>query len=174
MERAPEVIVTILPGGTNVSLVDLVKLIFTVEPFVEGSPGPHVLAGIAAVEAQGLPVQMGPFDNVAVGSDEAVVRAIAALVQHSLGAGATRLAIQVSKQGEEPTHLHGALDRLLDGVAREIGGPLDSLTREQRQRAVRLLDERGAFRMRRSVESVADALGVSRITVYNYLNLSRE
>ena len=33
-----------------------------------------------------------------------------------------------------------------------------------------LLDERGAFQLRKSVEEVADALGVSRFTVYNYLN----
>jgi hypothetical protein len=66
--------------------------------------------------------------------------------------------------------LHGALDRLIDGVQRELGGPLPSLDREDKQRAVRMLDERGAFTLRRAVEDVADAMGVSRITVYNYLN----
>ncbi len=38
------------------------------------------------------------------------------------------------------------------------------------ENAVRLLDERGAFILRRAVEDVADAMGVSRITIYNYLN----
>lgn len=66
--------------------------------------------------------------------------------------------------------LHGALDRLIDTVESELGGPLPSLTREDKQKAVRLLDERGAFILRRAVEDVADAMGVSRITVYNYLN----
>lgn len=66
--------------------------------------------------------------------------------------------------------LHGALDRLIETVEAELGGPLPSLTREEKQRAVRLLDERGAFILRRAVEDVADAMGVSRITVYNYLN----
>ena len=66
--------------------------------------------------------------------------------------------------------LHGALDRLIDTVETELGGPLPSLPREDKQRAVRLLDERGAFILRRAVEDVADAMGVSRITVYNYLN----
>ena len=66
--------------------------------------------------------------------------------------------------------LHGALDRLIDGVEREFGAPLPSLSREDKQRAIRLLDERGAFILRRAVEDVADAMGVSRITVYNYLN----
>ena len=66
--------------------------------------------------------------------------------------------------------LHGALDRLIDTVAAELGAPLPSLSREDKQRAVRLLDDRGAFTLRRAVEDVADAMGVSRITVYNYLN----
>ena len=66
--------------------------------------------------------------------------------------------------------LHGALDRLIDTVESELGGPLPSLSREDKQKAVRLLDDRGAFILRRAVEDVADAMGVSRITVYNYLN----
>jgi hypothetical protein len=69
-----------------------------------------------------------------------------------------------------PTELHGALDRLITGVERELGAPLAALSREDKQRAVRLLDERGAFTLRKAVEDVADALGVSRFTVYNYLN----
>ncbi len=66
--------------------------------------------------------------------------------------------------------LHGALDRLIDAVETELGGRLPTLSREEKQLAVRLLDERGAFILRRAVEDVADAMGVSRITVYNYLN----
>jgi uncharacterized protein YqgV (UPF0045/DUF77 family) len=34
---------------------------FTVEPFVEGQPGPHVRAAVAAVEAHGITVEFGPF-----------------------------------------------------------------------------------------------------------------
>ena len=33
-----------------------------------------------------------------------------------------------------------------------------------------MLEERGAFQIRKSIEDTADAMGVSRITVYNYLN----
>jgi HTH domain len=68
------------------------------------------------------------------------------------------------------TALHGALDRVIADVGRQLGAPLERLSREDKQRAVRLLDERGAFTLRKSVEDVADALGVSRFTVYNYLN----
>jgi hypothetical protein len=69
--------------------------------------------------------------------------------------------------------LHGALSRLIEQVERELGARLPDLSREDKQRAVHLLDDRGAFLLRRSVEDVADALGVSRITVYNYLNAIR-
>jgi hypothetical protein len=66
--------------------------------------------------------------------------------------------------------LHGALDRLIEGVERDLGARLAELSREDKQRAIRMLDERGAFILRRAVEDVADVMGVSRITVYNYLN----
>ena len=66
--------------------------------------------------------------------------------------------------------LHGALDRLIDAVEREMNCCLPDMSREQKQRAIRLLDERGAFTLRRAVEDVSDAMEVSRITVYNYLN----
>jgi hypothetical protein len=64
----------------------------------------------------------------------------------------------------------GSLERLLADVAAELGAPLDQLPREGKQRAVRLLEERNAFEYRRSAEIVAEALGVTRFTVYNYLN----
>lgn len=72
--------------------------------------------------------------------------------------------------GIRPPALHGALDRLIEGVESELGCPLARMSREQKQKAIRLLDERGAFILRRAVEDVADAMAVSRITVYNYLN----
>ena len=58
---------------------------------------------------------------------------------------------------------------MIESVESEIGGRLADMSREQTA-AVRLLDERGAFTLRRAVEDLADAMGVSRITVYNYLN----
>ncbi len=62
------------------------------------------------------------------------------------------------------------LPHLLAAVESELGTPLLTMTREQKQVAVARLNERGAFRYRKAVEDIADALGVSRFTVYNYLN----
>ena len=66
-----------------------------------------------------------------------------------------------------------ALDRLVTSVERELGSPLSQLDRVQKQVAVRLLDEKGAFMLRKSIDDIADLMGVSRITIYNYLNTIR-
>ena len=73
-----------------------------------------------------------------------------------------------------PPPLHGALERMVNDVEREMGQPLRQLSREDKQRVVQLLEDRGAFTLRRSVEEVAELLGVSRFTVYNYINRPRE
>ncbi|GAA1237018.1 helix-turn-helix domain-containing protein [Kitasatospora nipponensis] len=68
-------------------------------------------------------------------------------------------------------HLSSALERLLAEMTRQFDGrPLAELDRLEKQRVVALLEERGAFTVRHGVETVASALGVSRFTVYNYLN----
>ena len=64
----------------------------------------------------------------------------------------------------------GGLAAHVAAVERELGQSLADCDREAKQRAVKLLSERGAFRLRKSVEEVAGLLGVSRFTVYNYLN----
>lgn len=65
------------------------------------------------------------------------------------------------------------LGALVEKVEREFGAPLADLPRSGKQRAVRVLDERGAFAFRNAADEVADALGVSRVTIYNYLNATR-
>ena len=66
--------------------------------------------------------------------------------------------------------LDQALAQLISRIERELGGRLAELSREDKQSAIRLLEARGAFHLRGSIDEVADAMGVSRITVYNYLN----
>ena len=66
--------------------------------------------------------------------------------------------------------LDGALGRRIESVERELGNSLPKLSRTSKQAAVRLLNERGAFLLRKGVEDVAAAMGVSRITIYNYIN----
>ena len=67
-------------------------------------------------------------------------------------------------------HIADSLDHILADLERRQGRPLAELDRKEKQTVVRILEERGAFSVRHGVETVASALGVSRFTVYNYLN----
>ncbi|MFJ9614793.1 helix-turn-helix domain-containing protein [Streptomyces noursei] len=67
-------------------------------------------------------------------------------------------------------HLSESLDHILAELERRHGMPLSELDRRTKQSVVRILESRGAFSVRHGVETVAGALGVSRFTVYNYLN----
>jgi uncharacterized protein YqgV (UPF0045/DUF77 family) len=150
----------------------MLRVEFLVEPFVEGRPGRHVVAAVDAVEARGHRVDFGPFgSSFEIDADE-VGAVVGDLLAAAYGTGASAVHVQVMALGERAglPPLRGALERLIGFVERELGSRLSELDREGKQRAVRLLDEAGAFTLRRSVEDVADALGVSRITVYNYLN----
>jgi uncharacterized protein YqgV (UPF0045/DUF77 family) len=70
---------------------------FTVEPFVEGEPGPHVIAAVEAARACGLDVDFGPFGSVADGDDAAVLDALDAIARAAMAAGATRVSLQLSR-----------------------------------------------------------------------------
>ncbi|MGW4194406.1 helix-turn-helix domain-containing protein [Streptomyces sp. NPDC005004] len=66
--------------------------------------------------------------------------------------------------------LADSLDHILAAMERGQGRPLADLDRKAKQEVVRTLEARGAFSVRHGVETVAGALGVSRFTIYNYLN----
>ena len=65
------------------------------------------------------------------------------------------------------------LEELFHHCLKEVGIPLTLMGRRERREVVRLLDEKGAFTIKNSVTVVADWLGLSRYTVYNYLKIIR-
>lgn len=69
----------------------------TVEPFVDGAPGPHVVAAWDAAGAVGLEVVHGPFASTVRGPDEVVLAALDAMTRAALAAGATSVAVQVRR-----------------------------------------------------------------------------
>ena len=194
---------------------------FTIEPFDEGRPGPHVVKAIDAAEASGATVSVGPFGTKVEGTKDQIVRAVAAALDASLSEGASHVTVAVINPaaiddaafghpviealqpvldlvGADPIppeqlsgtdvpiewegeviggirlrSLEGAIPRMVHQIAGEIGGGLSTLSREEKQQVVRMLNERGAFLIRGAVEEVADLMGVSRITIYNYLNATR-
>lgn len=69
---------------------------FTVEPFIEGDPGPHVAAAIAAAEAAGLTPDVGPFGTSIEGDVETVLGAVRRVIDDGIDSGATRVSIQLT------------------------------------------------------------------------------
>jgi hypothetical protein len=67
-------------------------------------------------------------------------------------------------------HLGTTVGRMLDAAESELGVRTSEMSRSQKQQVVKELDERGAFLIKKSVEQVAERLGVSRFTIYNYLD----
>ncbi len=97
--------------------------------------------------------------------------------------GASVVAPRSARKGDEPVvwqgetvaylrpnELHGALERAVSAVEREVGTRLGEMKRAEKQMAIRRLDERGAFLVRGAAEDVAGWMGVSKVTIYSYLN----
>jgi hypothetical protein len=77
------------------------SLEFTVEPFVEGNPGPHVRAAVAAAESLGTTVEFGPFGSTCRAAADAMPAIVAAVVKEALAHGATHVSLHVSDADEE-------------------------------------------------------------------------
>jgi len=88
-------------GAGTLAAVGLIAE-FTVEPFVEGDPGPHVRAALDAARDSGLPVEFGPFGTAVSGPAEDVIKVIAAVVRVATEHGATTISIQVRTDGSPP------------------------------------------------------------------------
>ena len=69
---------------------------FTIEPFVDGDPGPHVLAAIEVAESAGLAVEIGPFGTSVGGDPEVVLSTVDGILRAAVGNGATRISLQVN------------------------------------------------------------------------------
>lgn len=75
----------------------MLQLEFTVEPFVEGQPGPHVTAAVSAAEAVGGSIEFGPFGTTCTASDDTMPDVVAALVRAAFANGASHVSLAVAR-----------------------------------------------------------------------------
>ncbi len=68
---------------------------FTIEPFREGEPGPHVTAPTDALRAMGLDVEVGPFGSNCEVDDVRVRDVVATIVGTALDHGASRVNVDI-------------------------------------------------------------------------------
>ncbi len=70
---------------------------FTIEPFVDGEPGVHVTAAVAAVEAHGIAVDFGPFGSLFSVDAKSLPVVVGDLLRVAYEHGATFVNIAVSR-----------------------------------------------------------------------------
>lgn len=77
---------------------------FTIEPFEDGNPGPHVTEAIAGVEALGISVDIGPFGSSCVVEPRRSPDVVAAVLRHAFANGASHVNVDVGDvdPGEVP------------------------------------------------------------------------
>jgi uncharacterized protein YqgV (UPF0045/DUF77 family) len=74
---------------------------FTIEPFVEGRPGPHVTAAIDAARLHDVDVEIGPFGSSCTVAIEGVGALVAAVSDAAFAHGASHVSVHVAR--ETPT-----------------------------------------------------------------------
>ncbi|MEW6661878.1 MAG: helix-turn-helix transcriptional regulator [Bacillota bacterium] len=62
------------------------------------------------------------------------------------------------------------LKSMVENVIEHVGTPVALMHKEEKVTVVQLLEERGVFLIKGAVEYVAQSLGVSKYTIYNYLD----
>ena len=75
--------------------------------------------------------------------------------------------------GDEPQpispNVNDLLDSLIDQSVRLVGKPPALMSREEKIRAIRFLNDSGAFLITKSGPKVCDYFGISKFTLYSYL-----
>jgi hypothetical protein len=73
------------------------QLEFTIEPFVEGRPGPHVTAAVEAATHAGADVEFGPFGSTCQVDDARMPDVVAAITRAAFANGATYVSLHVAQ-----------------------------------------------------------------------------
>jgi predicted transcriptional regulator YheO len=87
-----------------------------------------------------------------------------AWIEEALGAASTTIDERFEHSVDE------VLETLLQNAISSVGKEVAQMTREDKVAIVAYLEVKGAFLIRYSVERVADLLGMTKYTIYNYLD----
>lgn len=75
---------------------------------------------------------------------------------------------------EEEPDVDTMMKEIIADAVQRLGRPVSLMNREEKIQAVQAMMQRGLFMFKGGVERAARALGVTRFTVYNYLDALRE
>lgn len=69
-----------------------------------------------------------------------------------------------------PTNIADILDELIEQSVQSIGKPIHQMTKDDKVEVIRKLNDTGAFLITKSGPKVCDYLGISKYTLYSYLD----
>ena len=72
-----------------------------------------------------------------------------------------------------PRNVNQLLDDLIEQSVRIVGKPVVMMTKEDKIRAIRFLNESGAFLVTRSGDKVSNYFGISKYTLYSYIDANK-
>ena len=183
-EPGPHVLAAYEAGGAGDLNAELEPLSITIEGPVDEVASNLVNAMVASVDHGATRISLSltvqpPMEHPVVKTASELAEAVGGRLIPV--AELTPTDIVVEHEGEvlaglrKPRlDLDGALQRLVDDVEAHFGASLRDLSRADKQAALVMLEERGAFTLRNAAEELAELLGVSRVTLYNYLNAIRQ
>lgn len=73
----------------------------------------------------------------------------------------------------QPSSIHGMMDNIITEGLSLAGMPPDKMNKEAKIKLLKFLDERGVFLIQKSGQKVCELLGISKFTLYNYLEEAR-
>ena len=71
-------------------------------------------------------------------------------------------------------NINELLEHMLEMAMENVGRPADKMTREDRLQFLKYLDDKGMFVISKSGDRVCEFLGISKFTLYNYLDAIRK
>ncbi|MGL4736654.1 MAG: helix-turn-helix transcriptional regulator [Cellulosilyticaceae bacterium] len=84
----------------------------------------------------------------------------------------------INDKEEEPKRLNkitknvgDLLDELIEQSVRLVGKPVAFMTKEDKKKAMQFLNESGAFLITKSGDKVSEYFGISKYTLYNYIDI---
>ncbi|MCC8139344.1 MAG: helix-turn-helix transcriptional regulator [Lachnospiraceae bacterium] len=78
-----------------------------------------------------------------------------------------------AEPGTVPIDVNSLLDELINQADRSIGTPAPLMNREEKIRAINFLNEAGAFLITKAGDRIAEHFGISKYTLYNYVNINK-
>lgn len=79
-----------------------------------------------------------------------------------------KTSIDVSKVIEE-TPAEKVMNEIFEDGLKMIEKPIDEMTIEDRKKLVKYINDNGGFTLKKSIQTIADKMKISRYTIYNYL-----